>query len=63
MALEYSEPVTLVTNDHARLVSRICIEFFLDSAVTCADFFKGELVTGLVFLAILRENVRHIDHG
>ena len=48
---------------HIRLVSRICNEFFLDSAISCSEFFKGELLTGLVFLAILRENVRQIDHG
>lgn len=48
---------------HVRLVGRICTEFFLDTAVSCADFFKGELLTGLVFMAILRENTRHIDHA
>ena len=63
MLPEHSEPATLVSADHARLVSRISSEYFLDSAVLCAEFFKGELVTGLVFLAILRENVRYIDHG
>ncbi len=51
------------SDTHVRLVSRICNEFFLDSAVSCADLFKGELLTGLVFMAILRENVRHIDHA
>ena len=59
------------TNEHRlvaseaniRLISRISTEFFLDTAVSCAEFFKGELLTGLVFMAILRENTRHIDHA
>ena len=51
------------SDTHIRLVNRICTEFFLDSAISCSEFFKGELLTGLVFMAILRENVRHIDHG
>jgi hypothetical protein len=51
------------SDTHIRLVSRICNEFFLDSAIGVSEFFKGELLTGLVFMAILRENVRHIDHG
>ena len=63
MVVEPSELHALVSEDKARLVSRICGDFFLDSAVMCAEFFDGELVTGLVFLAILRENTRHIDHG
>ena len=51
-----------VSEAHTRAVGRICTEFFLETAVGSADFFKGELVTALVFLAILRENVRHIGH-
>jgi hypothetical protein len=52
-----------VSSAHMRAVGRICTEFFLETAVSCADFFGGELVTALVFLAILRENVRHIEHS
>jgi hypothetical protein len=55
------DPVA-VSEAHTRAVGRICTEFFLETAVGSADFFKGELVTALVFLAIMRENVRHIGH-
>jgi hypothetical protein len=51
-----------VSDAYTRAVGRICTEFFLETAVGSADFFKGELVTAMVFLAIMRENVRHIDH-
>ena len=51
-----------VSPAHTRAVARLCTEFFLETAVGSADFFKGELVTALVFLAIMRENVRHIEH-
>jgi CRP-like cAMP-binding protein len=56
------ESPVAVSDAHTRAVARICTEFFLEAAVGIADFFKGELVTALVFLAIMRENVRHIDH-
>jgi len=62
MALDNNDDLPFVSGEHARAVGRICTEFFLNTAVDSADFFKGELVTALVFLAIMRENVRHLDH-
>jgi len=62
MSIRNDENPVAVSDAHTRAVGRICTEFFLDAAVGSADFFKGELVTALVFLAILRENVRHIEH-
>jgi len=62
MSVGTDDSPVVVSEAHTRAVGRICTEFFLDAAVGCADFFKGELVTALVFLAIMRENVRHIDH-
>jgi len=52
-----------VPHEHAAVVSRISNAFFLESAVAHADFFKGELVTALVFLAIVHENARHIEYS
>ena len=45
-----------------RLLQRVCNEYFLDSAAALADVFGGDLVKGLVFLAILRANVGHLEH-
>jgi len=61
MIADNDDSALAVSEAYARTVSRICTDFFLETAVGSADFFKGELVTALVFLAILRENVRHID--
>jgi hypothetical protein len=62
MSRQNDDSAVAVSEAHTRAVARICTEFFLEAAVGTADFFKGELVTALVFLAIMRENVRHIDH-
>src|SRR5580704_5610327 len=62
MTQQNIESPVAVSDAHTRAVGRICTEFFLEAAVGSADFFKGELVTALVFLAIMRENVRHIEH-
>ena len=42
----------------ARLIGRICNDYFLDTVAVLSDTFNGDLVTGLVFLAIVRENTR-----
>ena len=63
MTHPHAESPIAVSDAVTRAVSRICTEFFLEAAVGNADFFNGELVTALVFLAIMRENVRHIEHS
>jgi len=61
--LQRDEDRPLALSDaHASVVGRISNAFFLESAVDHADFFKGELVTALVFLAIVHENVRHVPY-
>jgi hypothetical protein len=45
-----------------RLLTRICNEYFLDTAAILADIFGGDVIKGLVWLTIIRANVEGLEH-
>jgi len=45
-----------------RLLTRVCTEYFLESATTLSDLFAGDIIKGLVWLTIIRANVEGLEH-
>jgi hypothetical protein len=47
----------------SHLVAWVCNDYFLDTVGVVTDLFGGDLLTGIVFLAIIRENLRGVEVG
>jgi hypothetical protein len=45
-----------------RLLARISVDFFLESAIMMGDLFDGDYLRSIIFLAITRENLRALSH-
>lgn len=47
--------------DKSRLVARLCADYLLRSLKIVGELANGELLTGLVNLALVQANVAHLD--
>jgi len=45
-----------------RYVMRLGMDFFLRTATSFSELFDGNLMTGLVFVAICQSSVQHLNH-
>ena len=47
---------------HSHILDVICNDYFLNTAISVSDAFAGDLVKGMVFLAIRRANAAGVPH-
>jgi len=45
-----------------RLLARISVDFFLESAIMMSDLFGGDFLRSIIFLAVTRENLRALSY-
>jgi hypothetical protein len=55
-------PGTSVQEAPERLLARISVDFFLESAIMMSDLFGGDFLRSIIFLAITRENLRALTY-
>jgi hypothetical protein len=55
-------PAAPVQEPPERLLARISVDFFLESAIMMSDLFDGDFLRSIIFLAITRENLRALSY-
>jgi hypothetical protein len=50
------------TDAPERLLARISVDFFLESAIMMSDLFGGDYLRSVIFLAVTRENLKALSY-